>query len=149
MKTFSTFFLFLISFTITAQIVNIPDDNFKAYLVGNTQINTNGDAEIQVSEANSFAGNIDCSNVGISVLNGIESFVNIQSLNVKNNFLENIDISKNINLKILDCSSNNLEHIDLSKNINLENLDSGINKLIDIDFSKNINLKYQSLVNNI
>ena len=32
------------------QNVNIPDGNFKAYLVGNTAINTNGDSEIQVSE---------------------------------------------------------------------------------------------------
>ena len=33
------------------QNVNIPDANFKSYLVGNTSINTNGDSEIQVSEA--------------------------------------------------------------------------------------------------
>ena len=36
------------------QNVNIPDANFKAYLVGNTAINTNGDSEIQVSEANAL-----------------------------------------------------------------------------------------------
>ena len=40
------------------QNVNIPDANFKAYLVGNTAINTNGDTEIQVSEANSYTGYI-------------------------------------------------------------------------------------------
>ena len=38
------------------QNVNIPDANFKAYLVGNILINTNEDTEIQVSEANSFNG---------------------------------------------------------------------------------------------
>ena len=37
--------------TIKAQNVNIPDANFKAYLVGNTSINTNLDSEIQVTEA--------------------------------------------------------------------------------------------------
>ena len=31
------------------QNVNIPDVNFKAYLVGNTAINTNGDTEISVT----------------------------------------------------------------------------------------------------
>jgi len=31
-------------------IVNIPDANFKTYLVGNTSINTNGDDEIQCDE---------------------------------------------------------------------------------------------------
>ena len=43
------------------QNVNIPDANFKAYLVGNSLINTNGDNEIQVSEATIFNGTIDCS----------------------------------------------------------------------------------------
>ena len=38
------------------QNVNIPDTNFKAFLVGDTAINTNGDTEIQVSEANIFSG---------------------------------------------------------------------------------------------
>ena len=34
--------------------VNIPDANFKAYLVGDSAINTNGDNQIQVSEAIAF-----------------------------------------------------------------------------------------------
>ena len=38
------------------QIVNIPDANFKAYLVGNSSINANSDSEIQVSEAAAFSG---------------------------------------------------------------------------------------------
>ena len=33
------------------QDVNIPDVNFKEYLVGEPLINTNGDSEIQLSEA--------------------------------------------------------------------------------------------------
>ena len=36
------------------QNVNIPDANFKAYLVGIAAINTNGDSEIQVSEQQSL-----------------------------------------------------------------------------------------------
>ena len=42
------------------QNVNIPDANFKTYLVGNTAINTNGDTEIQLSEASVFSGRIIC-----------------------------------------------------------------------------------------
>ena len=37
-----------------APIVNIPDANFKAALVGNNAINTNLDSEIQVSEAAAY-----------------------------------------------------------------------------------------------
>ena len=42
-----------------AQIVNIPDANFKAYLVGNSAINTNMDTEIQVTEASTYTDTID------------------------------------------------------------------------------------------
>ena len=51
----------ILCLTITncyGQNVNIPDANFKAYLVGNTDINTNEDSEIQISEANAFSGGI-------------------------------------------------------------------------------------------
>lgn len=40
--------------TAKAQNVNIPDTKFKAYLLADKAINTNGDNEIQVSEAKSF-----------------------------------------------------------------------------------------------
>jgi len=50
-----TKFLTLLTVTfigfVSAQNVNIPDANFKAYLVGNSEINTNGDSEISVAEA--------------------------------------------------------------------------------------------------
>ena len=60
--------------------VNIPDANFKAYLVGYSAINTNGDTEIQVAEANVFTGMIDCSDLGISDLTGIEAFTALTEL---------------------------------------------------------------------
>ena len=59
------------------QNVNIPDANFKAYLVGNSYINTNGDSEIQVSEATAFSDTINCSNLNISDLTGIEDFISL------------------------------------------------------------------------
>ena len=50
------------AFTALAQNVNIPDANFKAYLVGRTDsINTNKDTEISVQEAEAFTGKIDLS----------------------------------------------------------------------------------------
>ena len=70
-----------------AQNVNIPDANFKAYLVGNTDINTNGDAEIQVSEATAFNGTIICNSLNLSDLTGIEAFTNLTELNCRNNQL--------------------------------------------------------------
>ena len=54
-----------------AQNVHIPDANFKAALVANAAINTNGDTEIQISEAVAFSGEIDVSEKGIADLTGI------------------------------------------------------------------------------
>ncbi|MCH7535761.1 MAG: hypothetical protein IH948_08480, partial [Bacteroidetes bacterium] len=63
--------LLLLPVFVSAQIVNIPDSAFKAYLVGNVSINTNLDGEIQVAEATAFSGMIDVGSKGISDLTGI------------------------------------------------------------------------------
>ena len=67
------------------QNVNIPDANFKAALVGNIAINTNGDNEIQVSEASVFNGTINVYNLNIFSLSGIEAFVSLTVLFCQNN----------------------------------------------------------------
>ena len=74
MKTTLLFLSVFLSVSLFGQNVYIPDANFKAYLVGNSAINTNGDTEIQVSEASAFDGEISCSNLDIIDLTGIEYF---------------------------------------------------------------------------
>ena len=98
------------------QIVNIPDANFKAYLVRNTAINTNGDTEIQVSEASSFNDTIDFSAQEISDLTGIEAFTALTTLYCDNNQLRSLDVSKNKALTTLYCGYNQLTSLDVSKN---------------------------------
>ena len=56
MKKLNLLFLAIAFHCASAQNVNIPDAKFKAALVGNSSINTNGDTEIQVSEAMSYTG---------------------------------------------------------------------------------------------
>lgn len=70
MKKFIFFLLVATASFMSAQNVNIPDANFKAYLVGNSAINTNGDGEIQVSEAAAFTGQIICDDNNILILQG-------------------------------------------------------------------------------
>ena len=93
--------------------VNIPDANFKAYLVGNTAINTNGDAEIQVSEAIVFNGTINCNNLNISDLTGIEAFTALTNLYCSSNQLTTLDVSNNTALTNLGCQDNQLTSLDL------------------------------------
>ena len=95
-----------------AQNVNIPDANFKAYLVGDSTINTNGDNEIQVSEALAFTGTINCSNRNIISLTGIEAFVNLSALRCQGNKLETLNVTQNTVLNELNCAQNlSLIHI--------------------------------------
>ena len=124
------------------QNVNIPDVNFKAYLVGNSLINTNGDTEIQVSEANAFNGTIFCSQVNISDLTGIEAFTSLTVLYCQTNQLTSIDVSNNTALTALYFSYNQLTSINVSNNTALDVLECDDNQLNSLDVSQNTFLDY-------
>ncbi|WP_379966480.1 T9SS type A sorting domain-containing protein [Epilithonimonas sp. UC225_85] len=136
-KTFVLTLILGIASLINAQIVNIPDANFKAYLVANPEINTNGDSQIQVSEANAFAGTINIYNKGIINLTGIEVFVNMTVLQCPVNNLTSLDISKNTKLTGLYCGNNQLTTLDVSRNTALTNIYCENNKIISLDVTKN------------
>ena len=121
------------------QNVNIPDANFKAYLVGNSMINTNGDTEIQISEATN-CDYIDCYGYGISDLTGIEAFTNLEELMCNYNQLTNLDVSANTSLIGLFCSSNQLTSLDVSNNTSLIDLFCSSNQLTSLDVSNNTSL---------
>ena len=119
------------------QNVNIPDANFKAYLVGNTAINTNGDAEIQVSEAIVFNGTIDCNNLNISDLTGIADFTALTELECTNNQLTSLDVSANTALTTLRCANNQLTSLDVSAATALSFFQCQNNQLTSLDVSNN------------
>ena len=124
------------------QNVNIPDANFKAYLVGNSAINTNADNEIQVSEASAFNGSINCINMNISNLTGIEAFVSLTSLNCYDNQLTSIDVSNNNALTNLLCYNNQLTSLDVSSCTALTYLYCSWNQLTSLDVSSCTALTY-------
>src|SRR5690606_38288273 len=102
--------------------VTIPDANFKAYLVGNSAINTNADSEIQCTEATAFTGAIQVDGYNIYNLTGIEAFTSLTELDCRNNPLPSIDVSNNTALTELVCYNNYLTTLDLSNNISLTHL---------------------------
>ncbi len=118
-----------------AQNVTIPDANFKAYLLGNTSINTNSDSEIQVSEAINFSGYINCPNQNISDLTGIEAFINIEGLTCNDNNLTSLNLSFNLNLVQVICRNNLLTSLNLGNNTTIINLFTENNQLASIDVS--------------
>ena len=135
--TLTSLAIILFSCTIQSQIVNIPDIVFKAYLVGESSINTNGDSEIDAIEAAAFNGVIDVDNKGIVDLTGIEAFKALTYLNCVGNKFTSLDISKNTALVWLDCHKNSLGSIDVSKNTALKYLYCYDNKLTSLDVSNN------------
>ena len=118
-----------------AQNVYIPNANFKAYLVGNTAINTNGDNQIQVSEASVYNGAIYCSFMNISNLTGIEAFVSLTSLSCYNNQLTSLDVSSCTALATLQCTDNQLTSLDVSSCTALATLQCTDNQLISLNVS--------------
>lgn len=149
MKRITTSILVLLTFfLVQAQNVNIPDANFKAYLVGNSAINTNGDNEIQVIEAQAFTGIIDCNSMNITDLTGIEAFTSLTQLHCYSNPITSIDLSSNVSLTSLVCAYTLLTSLDLSNNLNLVALNCSYCQLASLDLSNNSALSWLHCRNN-
>jgi Leucine-rich repeat (LRR) protein len=134
--TFLTAILLALPIIGFGQNVNIPDANFKAYLVGNSAINTNGDNQIQVSEASAFNGTINVNNLNINSLIGIEAFVSLNALYCVNNVITNLDLSGCTSLTFLALSSNSaLTSLDVSNCTALTTLYCSNNALTSLDAS--------------
>ena len=140
MKTTLLFLSVFLSATLFGQNVYIPDANFKSYLIGNSVINTNGDTEIQVSEASAFSGAIFCASLNISDLTGIEAFTSLTELNCQGNQIESLDLSNSTALETIYCGLNQLTSLDLSSNTSLTFLDCFGNQLTSLDVSNNTSL---------
>ncbi|RZJ34711.1 MAG: T9SS type A sorting domain-containing protein [Flavobacterium sp.] len=131
---------------LRAQIVNIPDANFKNALVntlcvydmsGETtdpigDVDTNNDGEIQFSEAATVEWlKVDGQN--IASLEGIEAFSGLMVLSCANNLLTAIEMPSNTNLIALDCSHNQITAINVSFPVSAS------------DYEVNLNCSYNSL----
>jgi TonB family protein len=123
--------------TLPAQNVEIPDARFKDALLSVSAINTNGDGEIQLSEAKAFKGEMNLSRKKISDLTGIEAFENLTALNCSNNDLSKLSVSNNRKLRLLNCSNNSLSELGVSFNNVLEKLYCSANLLTELNVSGN------------
>ena len=173
----------LISFTINAQIIDIPDAVFKYRLVNQMCVDTNGsgnadsdvdtnnDGEIQVTEAEAVLSlilNDPIPNEIISI-EGIEAFSNLQVLYIHNNDiisvelssltnltelwlfytdLTSLDVSSLTNLTKLICSQNQISDLNVDGLTNLEYINCQSNQLSSLDLSSLSNLTYLSCGNN-
>jgi hypothetical protein len=130
---------------LSAQNVNIPDANFKAVLVANTSINTNGDTEIQLTEALAFSDSIIVDSLGISNLTGIEAFTSIIFLDCSGNNLTSLNLSQNVALEHINCNLNySLANLDISQNIALKLVRCSYTGISGLNTNQNLDLEYLS-----
>jgi len=123
----------VLSLNAFSQNVTIPDANFKNYLISNLEVNTNGDNEIQISEASTYSDSLFCVSLSISDMTGIEAFTNLKFLSCVNNSIANLDLSQNVALEDLICAMNPITSLDLTLNVNLKNLRCDYNPLSNLD----------------
>ena len=167
------YILLLITGIMDAQIVYIPDANFKAKLlsasptvyVGSTvnpdssatpnvytTIDVNGNGEIEVSEAQNIIylklNWVSGFGAKISNLQGIEAFTNLKTLYCAYNSLSTLDLTSNINLDYVGCWNNLLASVNVSSCINLKTLSCSYNNLSSVDLSGNPNLSDLIIGNN-
>src|SRR5690606_14515033 len=141
--------IFLLSSLLTqAQIVNIPDVNFKNALINHIPaIDANNDGEIQTSEAQAVS-QIVVYNSGISDMTGIEAFINLQQLSCPYNQITNIDVSNNTNLTHLQVFNNQLTSLDISNNTNLTLLNCSFNQISNLNLSNNLAINQIQIYDN-
>lgn len=96
-------------------VLNIPDSNFKAYLVAN--YDKNSDGEISQSEIEKITY-LTLTKMSIASLEGIEYFTNLSSLSCDVNSLTKLDLSKNMKLTGLVCNYNKISELILPPNAN-------------------------------
>ncbi|WP_289044456.1 T9SS type A sorting domain-containing protein [uncultured Olleya sp.] len=137
--------------SIIAQNVNIPDANFKNYLLADSAINTNSDSEISVAEAQAFSGELLINGLSISDLTGIEAFVNITRLDCYSNNLTALDVSNNLALTRLHCSDNQIETLDISANTLITDIqchNNGVLYELNIANGNNSNINWMKAYGN-
>ncbi|MBN8684683.1 MAG: leucine-rich repeat domain-containing protein [Chitinophagales bacterium] len=156
MKSLFTLAVFLLASNIFAQNVIFDDANFKLTLLNKpcatllsdpavqTDVDTNNDGEIQISEATAVA-TLNLNTQQISNLTGIAAFENLALLDVSANLLTTMDPLLGLNtlasLKTLRCYSNSISVLTLTGAVNLEYLDCSDNELIALNLSEHPKLQ--------
>lgn len=127
--------------------INIPDQNFKKFLIEEVMLDHNNDGEISKSEALSATSlNIYISDKNLTSLDltGIEEFTNLVNLMCGSNHVTKLNVSTLVNLENLDCSNNDIAILDVTNLIKLKTLDCSMNSSLS-----SLNISNLALLENL
>lgn len=122
--------------------VYIPDTNFEQHLI-DENIDSDGIINQQILKTHATsASQLLMASKNISDLRGIEAFTSLLELDISNNNISSLDISKNLALEKLLASNNQLSYLDVSLNQSLNSIDVGENNIsaIDVHLLKDLEL---------
>jgi len=153
--------LLLASFSVEAQIVNIPDANFKAKLLEanptsqiaqnalyqNIKIDVNNDGEIQESEA-ALVHRLNVSYSSITSLEGIRYFINLNDISCVENLITQLNFSGMLYLNSIDARDNLISEVDFSDCLDLTSIFLKNNNLVNFELSNLDNFQLLNLENN-
>jgi hypothetical protein len=163
MKRFLLLLATFVAWTSNAQIVNIPDANFKSYLLNITSdsreaknssgnyiaIDANADGEIQVIEAESIY-ELEISPTSsnrFSSIEGIEAFTSVNTLRIIHSGALYGNFSSLVNLNYLYISDGFIAGINVNGLINLDRVNIEFSPISNLDFSGATHLRTLSLMN--
>lgn len=121
---------------------NFPDDAFRGIVSG---FDRDKDGVLSNAEI-ARVGSIGTSRV--YSLKGIEYFTNLTRLSCSNNYLTELDVSRNTALTSLNCSGNHLTRLDLTSNTALTTLDCRNNQITSLNLRNNTKLSSLNCANN-
>lgn len=116
---------------------NFPDQIFRGWLLDKGNLNGMGADGVLTSGELAQITVLDLSGLGIGDLTGISHFTALERLNVNNNRLTSLDVSKNTRLTSLYCATNTLEHLDVTGCPELVDLNCERNRLTELNLAGN------------
>lgn len=130
--------IFMATISLYSQTVDIPDKAFLNALI-EEGVDTSGDGHVSLAEARSIShldigGNWNEGQRGeIKSLEGIEAFINLDTLRCNYNQLSHLDLSNNVSLTYLQCNDNQLTILNIAACKALLKLNCRMNQLSSLD----------------
>ena len=121
-----------------------PDSTFRTYL---RKFDKNKDSYLSKTELDAIK-EINVGEKGITNLQGINFFPNLEKLDCNNNQLTTLNVTSNLNLKELYCYENQLTELNVWENDQLTDLACAGNQLTELDVQYNTKLVFLSCYGN-
>lgn len=123
------------------------DDNFYECII--SKLNTDGYNSVYDRDSNTYKVTdaelksitvLKCNEANITSVSGLGLMTELTDLNLSDNNISSIELTKNTKIKNLLLSNNGISSIDLTKNTNLENLYLDGNNISSLNLTNNTNL---------